>query len=1420
MWLYADHLAVRKDFIPVFSEEQDRSQTGAWKFFIPHQGLREILHGMIRAFERGSAQDKLSLWMHGAYGTGKTFAAFVFKHMLEDDPAEVEDYFRKHQKLRDLWPRLRTLREKGRYLVVYRSGSAHITSSLKLLVEIQQGVKEKLREKGYGNVAGETLYDVILQKLSDPQSAFDWAKAFARHRGRFLDFTSAEEVLARLKTGEINQIVNLVERVAQVLEKEGFWVMDDPQAVKNWLKEIIRQNSLAGILFIWDEFSDFFVHNAATTTLQELAHATAETPFYLFLITHKSPQTFQRIDEDTRKKLLERFHNFHFEMKPVTAYQLIANAIEVKKDTQQDWEIKKESLWGRVERATKIPLRDEAETRIEDFKGLIPLHPFAAFLLATISRQFSSSQRTLFRFLKEEVDCSFLRFIREYPQNNWFWLTADILWDYFFRDDNSELTERVRDILGYYHSRREQIEGENEKRVFKVLMLLFVLERQMPGEIFLLRPTRASCELLFADTPVAAELKEIIQNLRQRDFIRSLSSGADEKFTIPSVNIDPRELEDIKKQLKAAYPLEKIMTSTGEIGREFSWVFKLYGATDRRQEITVVTLKELKFRRERVEPALESYQIGNVLIVVQDEGQLEEAESLAAQLSGKAERIAYLVLQAPFSQKKWEEWIDYKAHKEYLEKKKDLDNAQFYARQMKNVVEEWLTAVRRVKHKAYFQGKEIEIIERAGYEKYFQHLTAKIFPYGPEQLTQKNPLYDTKYGKVGAEIGLGIKTKIIEPYWSLVFKLKEEGFWEGDGFRKKPEHFLSRMKREIEQIFAANDNVRLSEIWKVLQAPPYGLMPSPVAITLLGLLLRDYGQGYYYWDGNNCFPLNHNKLAELIEGVLKGKKGCEDYEIRRASPEGEKFCELIREIFNLPVPRPTYPEEARKALRSYLTNIGYPIWALQYALKESAPTEKVLEGTGWVSFRRPLIESTSDFEALNNVIDKIGALLSTSENENLDSSGSQLKDLVNSLFRTRASLKELASMENYAAGMKNFLAEKQPGLLALLERLQIDLPSFMKTLRLTLNEECWLWQKSQVAGRLPELYAELELLDALNQLCAIEEQHLEKAIAYFADPWLKNAGKLPLCVLAEGNKDTFIKGILNDLEELLATQGKGFGKKLTLAEQLKTAKQEVRQALKNQTGALQRWTKNILGQEITFAEAEEIYQGLPDLSQEKNLEHIKRAVQSQINALGQRKLLKKVKEKWTVLTQSESPSAWSREQKVPVRWVLEGSGYARLFALVNRPEGKTPGELQEALDFLEEHADELKTLRQLSFINEKFVSFIAKDYKELLQEGDEEDLKQFLFEHLGEDVFNWHERLNEVNGLVEHWLNDFYQRKALLRVLKKIDRMPEAQVKNLLKSLAKNPMVGNLLLRESEEAVARVEDGQDDRSSRFSFASS
>ncbi|MGB3959389.1 MAG: hypothetical protein WBL90_03970, partial [bacterium] len=97
MWRYCDYLAVSEDFIPVFSEEVDNNNKGSWKFFIPHLQMRNLLEKLIVSLERGRNSDKLSHWLTGAYGTGKTYASFVVKHILEDDIEEIEDYFQKHE---------------------------------------------------------------------------------------------------------------------------------------------------------------------------------------------------------------------------------------------------------------------------------------------------------------------------------------------------------------------------------------------------------------------------------------------------------------------------------------------------------------------------------------------------------------------------------------------------------------------------------------------------------------------------------------------------------------------------------------------------------------------------------------------------------------------------------------------------------------------------------------------------------------------------------------------------------------------------------------------------------------------------------------------------------------------------------------------------------------------------------------------------------------------------------------------------------------------------------------------------------------------------------------------------------------------------------------------------------------------------
>jgi len=149
-WKYADYIGVEQGFVDVYSEEVDKDSE-RWKQFIPHENMKELLQKLMKALERGNKDDEKPIWLTGAYGTGKTFASFVVKHLLEDDISEVEKYFTNSMNMRigDLWGEFKAIRSKITILVVYKSGSGHVDNPRRFLMEIQKGVTDELRRKGY-----------------------------------------------------------------------------------------------------------------------------------------------------------------------------------------------------------------------------------------------------------------------------------------------------------------------------------------------------------------------------------------------------------------------------------------------------------------------------------------------------------------------------------------------------------------------------------------------------------------------------------------------------------------------------------------------------------------------------------------------------------------------------------------------------------------------------------------------------------------------------------------------------------------------------------------------------------------------------------------------------------------------------------------------------------------------------------------------------------------------------------------------------------------------------------------------------------------------------------------------------------------------------------------------------------------------
>lgn len=196
-------------------------------------------------------------------------------------------------------------------------------------------------------------------------------------------------------------------------------------------------------------------------------------PFYFLLITHRRLEQFIH-DSDSRKKLEERFKMHRLDMGSNTAFMLIRNAIQVTPDLESEWTNIKSNLWLNVEKIvgeTLISYDDSIKK--DDLKELLPLHPYAAFMLQILAREINSNQRTMFQFLCGDpnelvkLKTNFRWFIENNSYSTWSYLTCDYIWDYFFSDENLDFEDQERNAINFYNTFENQCANEEESVYLK-----------------------------------------------------------------------------------------------------------------------------------------------------------------------------------------------------------------------------------------------------------------------------------------------------------------------------------------------------------------------------------------------------------------------------------------------------------------------------------------------------------------------------------------------------------------------------------------------------------------------------------------------------------------------------------------------------------------------------------------------------------------------------------------------------------------------------------------------------------------------------------------------------------------------------------------------------------------------------------------
>lgn len=328
----------------------------------------------------------------------------------------------------------------------------------------------------------------------------------------------------------------------RVLEARHIYLGLSAQEFLAWVDASLETNGLSKLLYIWDEFSAFMKHNRAELkTLEELAEAAQQGRFYFVPVTHTDISSYVASGSESAKKANDRFTFKRLDLPNETALKLAADAFVVIPEKAVEWKQERDELWHSVNGvAENYMVVNKAGIDAADFKGILPLHPMAAFLLKHLSVAIGSNQRSMFEFLNGEEFRAFIEKGGLEISGNQF-LTVDHLWRYFVERDDLGTGQAVQDARAEY-ARREKDLQPDERRVFKAVLLFGLIEQLQGTGHPLLSATVENIQRSFEGDGALQGVDGVLRNLEQKHCF-AIVNGRCERFRDRS---DTKEIEEKK----------------------------------------------------------------------------------------------------------------------------------------------------------------------------------------------------------------------------------------------------------------------------------------------------------------------------------------------------------------------------------------------------------------------------------------------------------------------------------------------------------------------------------------------------------------------------------------------------------------------------------------------------------------------------------------------------------------------------------------------------------------------------------------------------------------------------------------------------------------------------------------------------------
>jgi len=1366
---YCEYFDINETYFPCIDESAINAGVD-WKATYPHETFIKLLK-TTEVMLGGAA--KRSIWIHGAYGTGKSQCAYALKKILEVPAEELQAYWDRYEPLKREAPLLNKLlgHKEKKIITAFRYASGSIDTPQQLFLAVQESIKQALIDSDVEYKGENTLKESVIEWIEDPShKAFidsllnkpEWQSLFSQ--------STADEIINSLrKNGDVS---TLMDNIFKMASKEGITALSlDADRLRNWIRDIISRNGIK-IVLIWDEFSDFFrLNKNSLGEFQKVVSICEEMPFYLIVVTH--PISSLSSTDDSWKIVQQRFDRIEIELPENIAFDLIGHAFDVKNAAKDNWKTMTGGLESKVSSSKQAVAKAANITDGSVMRRILPIHPMAALVLKNIAHAFQSNQRSMFDFIKTSHDTdvkAFQWFIHNYgPMDDEPLLTIDMLWDFFYVKGKEYLTRDIKLILDIFP--QQTMLTEKEKKVLKTVLIMQAIDSRLGGTLPILKPTDQNLSYAFEGIEeYESSAKNIAKGLENKGVLISTPIGDGKKAYGAAVLAgDSAKIETSKNNIRKASTTYQLVHNEGDM---LSTALSLPPALKLRFAVNpdlgslpVVTVADFTKTMDSLKNKEASWHFFAVLALAKDEDEAQSFRKLIKNAITNEDYKNIIVIDAlssPLGVEAFEQYVEYSAMSEYYQGNNN-QQAKDNARKAKDVLNRtWKDKIHDGQFYVYtYANQEGEKANGAsGVHVILQTIVLTKYRYIYDftrnltetqlKLTQAKQV--ARHGIGGTDIkGLiaGCERSVLGAVWG------KDKYWNLPELQEAPIVVVKKaIDALIEKEFNNDGQISINDIYDCL-TDDFGYSPCNLTAFITGFLLKEYSSDPYRCVNAEGYPeaMTPEKLSEMIGNYISKGRNTKPTFIVKMTQEEKTFYEATEAAWGVSATTCSAPAQVGTLVSNKMRELGYPVWCL-----------REVDTTGVYDIVKKYIALVqSEGKATHNIAIEIGKI------------AMQKPSVVQNLHA-------ILTPEKCKEGMMEFLKHFEDGkLIELAKEIGAEelLPIDIKKIFSVKHSALWMGETGE--SEICKLIVEYGVIKQTNLLLNVSCNSKEKAF----NAWREELKFIGFSCDALRTKKPVLNKVLSYLLKIVNRED---------------ILPEMMEALLSEMVVLHNEIKDMLdNRQLVFNELYDVYlEGLSDVEKEEVRNSIthelftssanvsNQIVKNSADAYRKNQIKTQLFNKWRDLTQTKTPKDWSQRFMTPILCLLDTNRYGdgkKAFAILNSV-SQSESEIHFAMEFLDKESEFFEKIKDGHFRDERFITAIIGEYSALLPNI--EHVKSAL-EALTVDVYDWYDS-PVVKQKIRDMANAEYNAGGSDRALTVIDGMSDAELKQRLKELVQKDL--------------------------------